>query len=70
MRKRTAVRSGAAGRVAPTRTPARRPARHGSAPPVSGEAPAQVRAPNRPEWPDPLNEEELRALEAGWGFVE
>ncbi|UIN37317.1 hypothetical protein [Methylobacterium oryzae] len=34
------------------------------------EAPPQVRATNRIEWPGPLNEEERAALEAGWGFVE
>ncbi|MBE7196524.1 MAG: hypothetical protein INR70_01800 [Parafilimonas terrae] len=49
---------------------ARPPDQPGPAPLKHGEPPAQVRAPNRPEWPDPLNDEELRALEAGWGFVE
>lgn len=34
------------------------------------EVSAQVRAPNRAEWPGPLNEEELAAMKAGWGFVE
>jgi hypothetical protein len=29
-----------------------------------------VRSPNRMEGLGPLNEEELAALEAGWGFVE
>lgn len=38
--------------------------------PETAEAPDQVRAPNRMDWAGPLNEEELRALEAGWGFVE
>ncbi|WP_462121199.1 hypothetical protein [Methylorubrum thiocyanatum] len=38
--------------------------------PTPDEAPAQVRTSNQPEWPAPLNEEELRALEAGWRFVE
>ena len=70
MRKRTPVRSGAAGRVARTRNPARRPPQPRPAPSKAGQPPPEVRAPNRPEWPDPLNEEDLRALEAGWGFVE
>lgn len=35
-----------------------------------GEVPPQVRAPNRPEWPGPINEEERAALKAGWSFVE
>ncbi|WP_342108682.1 hypothetical protein [Methylobacterium sp. SI9] len=34
------------------------------------EAPPPVQAPNRIEWPGPLNDEERAALEAGWGFVE
>jgi hypothetical protein len=34
------------------------------------DTPPQARAPNRAEWPGPLNEEERAALEAGWGFVE
>ncbi|ACS41523.1 conserved hypothetical protein [Methylorubrum extorquens AM1] len=29
-----------------------------------------MRTSNQPEWPAPLNEEELRALETGWRFVE
>lgn len=36
----------------------------------AGEVSAQVRAANRTEWTDPLNEEELAALKAGWSFVE
>jgi hypothetical protein len=38
--------------------------------PKADEPPPQVRAPNRTEWPGPLNEEDCAALEAGWGFVE
>jgi len=48
------------------------PARSQSAPakPDVGEAPPQVRAPNRSEWPGPMDEEESTALKAGWSFVE
>ncbi|GJE04472.1 hypothetical protein GMJLKIPL_6436 [Methylobacterium isbiliense] len=70
MLKRKPSRSGAVGRGARARKPARRQGRPGPAKPETREVPAEVRAPNRPEWPDPLNEEELRALKAGWGFVE
>lgn len=70
MPRREPLRSGAADRTVQTRNPARRPTRSAPTKPEAGEVPAQVRAPNRPEWSDPLNEEELRALEAGWGFVE
>ncbi|WP_281407329.1 hypothetical protein [Methylobacterium sp. P1-11] len=38
--------------------------------PEAAEMPPQVRAPNSSAWPGPLNDEELAALEAGWGFVE
>ena len=70
MPRREPLRRGGAGRVALRRNSARRPTRFAPAKPEAGEVPDQVRAPNRPEWPDPLNEEELRALEAGWSFVE
>ncbi|GJE74311.1 hypothetical protein BGCPKDLD_0880 [Methylorubrum suomiense] len=70
MPRRKTTRRGAAGCVAQTRSPGRRPARSTPTTPEPREEPAQRRAPNRPEWADPLNEEELRALEAGWGFVE
>ncbi len=70
MPRREPLRRGAASRAARTRRPVRRPSECAPAKPEAAEVPAQVRAPNRLEWPDPLNEEELRALEAGWGFVE
>lgn len=70
MPRREPCRGDAAGRAARTRQPARRYSRSNPAKPEVREVPAEVRAPNRPEWPDPLNEEELRALEVGWGFVE
>jgi hypothetical protein len=38
--------------------------------PKSVEAEPQTRAQDKLEWADPLNEEELAALDAGWGFVE
>jgi len=69
MPERDSPRSGPAGRVAPARRH-RRPARTTSVPSKTDEAPPQQRAPNRPEWPGPLNEDERAALEAGWGFLE
>ncbi|WP_331312276.1 hypothetical protein [Methylobacterium mesophilicum] len=38
--------------------------------PEAAEVPAQERAPNRAAWLGPFSEEELAALEAGWGFIE
>lgn len=70
MLKQKSSRFGKAGRTARTRNVARRPAHSAPTHPKPDEAPARVAASNRPEWPDPLNEEELRALEAGWRFVE
>lgn len=70
MLRRKSSRRGAAGRAARTRYPAPRPSQFGPAKPEVGEVPPQVRAPNRIEWPGPLNEEERAALESGWGFVE
>lgn len=70
MRERVTNRSGAAGRPTRTRHPVTRPGRSGPATPVDREMPAEVRSPGRTEWPEPLTEEERRALEAGWGFVE
>ena len=70
MLKRGSSRCGAAGRTARTRNVVRRPTRSAPTKPKPDEAPDQERASNRPDWPDPLNDEELRALEAGWRFVE
>ncbi len=69
MPKRRSSRCNAA-RVARTRNLARRSSRAASARPKPDEASDQARAPNTMEWPDPLNDAELRALEAGWGFIE
>jgi len=70
MLKRRSSRCNAAGRTARTHNVARRPTQSAPTHPEPDEAPAQLRTSNRPEWPGPLNEEELRALEAGWRFVE
>jgi len=70
MLKRGSSRCGATGRTARTRNVVRRPTRSAPTKPKPDEASDQERASNRPEWPDPLNDEELRALEAGWRFVE
>lgn len=70
MFRRGSSESGPTGRAARTRFPPRARSQSAPAKPGAGEVPPQVRAPNRPEWPGLLNEEELRALEAGWSFVE
>lgn len=70
MLKRGSSRCGAAGRSARTRNVVRRPTRSAPTKVKPGEAPDQKRASNRPDWPAPLNDEELRALEAGWHFLE
>ena len=69
MPERDNLRSGATGRVVRSRKQ-RRSAQPARAQSETDEVPPQVRAPNRIEWPGPLNEEERAALEAGWGFVE
>ena len=70
MLKRNPSQSGAGARTARTQHPAQRHNLSQPAKPQTRQVQAEVRTPNRPEWPDPLNEEELRALETGWGFVE
>ncbi|CAX21986.1 protein of unknown function [Methylorubrum extorquens DM4] len=70
MLKQRSSRCGAASRTARTRNVARRLSQSAPTHATPDEAPAQVRTSNQPEWPAPLNEEELRALEAGWRFVE
>lgn len=57
-------------RTARERNQPRRTSRPAQAECEADDVPAQVRAPNRTEWPDPLNEEELAAFKAGWSFVE
>ena len=57
-------------RTARERNQQRRASRPAQAKSEADEVPAQVRASNRTEWPDPLNAEELAALKAGWSFVE
>ncbi|MCP1540287.1 protein of unknown function [Methylorubrum extorquens] len=70
MLKRRSSRCGATSRTAQTRNAACRQTESAPKNPKRDEAPAQVRTSNQPEWPAPLNEEELRALETGWRFVE
>jgi hypothetical protein len=70
MLKRRSSRKDVAGQAVRARPSARRPSQSVPAKPEAAEVPPQVRAPNSIAWPGPLNEEELAALEAGWGFVE
>ena len=74
MLKRTRSRTGAATRTARKRNLPRRSARSKPAKPGLDRSDAPERAPtsmpNSMDWADPLTEEELRELEAGWGFVE
>lgn len=70
MLKRRSLRKGGGDEPVAARRRARPPSRSAPAEPEAGEVPAQVRAPNRVERLGPLNEEELAALEVGWGFVE
>lgn len=70
MLKRRFSRRRAVNIGAQSRNPTRRPSRSSSAEPEAQEVPPQVRAPNRTDRTGPLNEEELAALKAGWGFVE
>ncbi|MDE4911426.1 hypothetical protein PQI07_12065 [Methylobacterium sp. 092160098-2] len=67
MRKRPTARSGTTTGPTRKREP---PPRGAPARPEAAEAVPPVRAPNAPDWANPLTEEERRALEAGWGFVE
>lgn len=69
MRQRRPSRIGTALNAARKRS-SRRPPSTATAQPEEGEVPPEVRAPNRIDSGDPLNEEELRALAAGWRFVE
>ncbi len=70
MIKRGSSGSGTTSRVARKRGTPHARSQSASAKLDVGEVPPQVRAPNRPEWPGPMNEEERAALKAGWSFVE
>lgn len=70
MRKQRCFGTTAITRVARKRSLPRRVPTPVPGKPGPGAVEGQERAPNRMEWPDPLNEEERRALEVGWGFVE
>lgn len=69
MMERDPPRNAATGRALRSRKRRRLP-EPAAGPSKADEVQPQVRAPNRIEWPGPLNEEERAALEDGWGFVE